>query len=323
MPVILLTNRYSAAPLQIAEETVPAGFRLIFLETNEKAEFAEKAPLADYFLASGRIRIDKPVLDAAAKLKMIQRTGVGLDSFDLDTIKARKIPIYINAGINSASVAEHTLMLILATLRRLPVIDSQVKKGIWEKQEQGIRNFELRGKTVGIVGIGNIGKSVAKLLKNFDISVLYYDTIKIPEEIEKDLGITYTSLEQLISGVDILSLHCPLTSQTENIIGKKQLASMKNDSIIINTARGGLIDEDALAESLCSGHTRAAGLDVYREEPLPGNSPLLRLKNIILTPHIGGITYDSFHAMMTEAMNNIKLFEEGKFEQIESRRLKL
>lgn len=323
MPVILLTNRYSTAPLHIAEETVPAGFRLISLETNEKTELVKKAPLADYFLASGRIRIDKPVLDVATKLKMIQRTGVGMDSFDLDAVRARKLPVYINAGINSASVAEHTLMLMLATLRRLPIINSQVKKGVWEKQEQGIRNFELRGKTVGIVGVGNIGQTVIKLLKNFDVCVFYYDAIKLPEEMEKELGITYAPLEQMISSVDILSLHCPLTPQTKNLIEKKQLASMKTGSIIINTARGGLIDETALAESLRTGHTRAAGLDVYTEEPLPDNNPLVMLKNTILTPHIGGITYDSFHAMMTQAMNNIKLFEEGKFEQIESRRLKL
>lgn len=323
MPIILLTNCYSASVHKIAETTVPYGFELISLETNQRDELTSKAALADYILASGRTKINKTVLDAAVRLKMIQRTGVGLDSLDLGAVKAKDIPLYVNPGINASSVAEHTVMLMLASLRRLPQIDSQLKSGAWERQAQGVLNFELRGKTVGIVGVGNIGRTVAKLLRSFDVTLLYYDAIRMSEVLERDLGIQYVPLEQLISRVDILSLHCPLTPQTKKMINGSRLACMKKGAILINTARGGLVDEEALARSLRSGHTRAAGLDVYNMEPLPSNSPLMALQNIIITPHIGGITFDSFHAMMAEAMSNIALFEEGKFEQIQNRKLKL
>lgn len=323
MPVILLTNHYDGKPLRIIKEALPSGFNLVCLHKAEKNELLSKAGQAEYLLASGRIPIDRDVLEAASKLKMIQRTGVGLDSLDLDGIKERNIPIYVNQGINSRSVAEHTILLMLATLRRLPVVNANVKNGRWEKQKQGVENYELYGKTVGLIGMGNIGRAVAKMLGVFGAKVLYYDPLQLADDVENALGIRYTPLVELMQQVDIVSLHCPLTAQTLKLIGKEQLALMKNGAIVINTARGGLIDEEALIQCLQSGQVATAGLDVYNEEPLAKNNPLLMLDNVILTPHIGGITYDSFHAMMIEAMNNMRLFEEGKLEQIANKRWKI
>lgn len=321
MPVILLTNNYSKDPLSIIENQLPGGFTLITLDKASKEELLKKAGMADYFLASGRVPIDREVVNAATRLKMIQRTGVGTDTLDLEVLREKNIPVYVNTGVNSRSVAEHTLMLILAVLRRLTLVDASVKRGNWLKQELGIQCNELGGKTVGLIGMGNIGMEVAKMLRAFGVKILYYDISKLSEDKEQELNINFCSLSELLKKVDILSLHCPLNSRTEGMIGRKEIESMKSGSIIINTSRGRLIDEDALVDLLISGHIKGAGLDVYSKEPLPNNSPLLNLDNVILTPHIGGVTHEAFHRMIREGLQNIKFFDEGQLDIIESKRL--
>lgn len=321
MPVIVLTNRYQAAPLAIVKNALPPAFELLMPDKAEKGELLKVAPAADYFLASGRIVIDAEILGAAPNLKMIQRTGVGLDTIDLAAANARSIPVYVNRGVNAASVAEHTVLLILAALRRLTQVDAAVKNGVWQKQEQGVRNAELRGKTVGLVGLGSIGRETAARLRAFGVNLVYYDVARLPAGEEEQLGVMCLPLEELLAAADIVSLHCPLTAETRLMMNAARLASMKRGSVLINTARGGLVDEKALAESLAAGHTGFAGLDVFGAEPLPEGSPLRNLPNVILTPHIGGITADSFRAMMTEAMENIRLFEAGDLEKINSKRI--
>lgn len=323
MPIILLTNSYSKAPLDILNKELPNGFELISLNEANKKELIEKAGKADYLLVSGRIPIDKDVIDASTRLKMIQRTGVGVDTIDTKALKERGIPVYVNTGINSYSVAEHTLMLILAVLRKLPAADASVRRGTWLKQELGIQCNELRGKTVGLVGLGSIGTEVAKLLNAFNATVLYSKPSKLSDVEERELHLEYRSLPQLLREVDILSLHLPLNAKTRNLIGHKEISQMKKGAIIINTSRGQLINEEALITALKSGHLKGAGLDVYSTEPLPASNPLTHLENVVLTPHIAGITSESFQRMMGEAMTNIKVFHEGKIEMIESKRLEL
>lgn len=322
MPRILLTANYSEEPMRILKGTLPSGFSLITLESVTKNELLSKAIHADYILASGRLPVDKNTVDMAKNLKMVQRTGVGLDTLDLDYLKERRIPVYINQGINSQSVAEHTLLLMLATLRKLPIIHNNLKAGIWDKQKQGVTTCSLYGKTVGLIGVGAIGRAVAQLLGNFDVNILYYDTFRLPREREIELKIEYAPFNDLLVNADIVSLHCPLNDQTQQLIGKDQLSMMKKDSIIINTARGGLIDESALISSLRCGHIKAAGLDVFENEPINSESELLKLNNVVLTPHIAGITYESFYEMMSASIFNIRMFEEGNFEIIENRKLK-
>ncbi len=321
MPFILLTNYYSKNPLRIIEEELPEGFNLILLDKACKKELVEKAGNADYFLAGGRIPIDREVVNAAINLKMIQRTGVGIDKFDLDMLKEKGIPVYVNRGVNSRSVAEHTLMLILSVLRRLPLLDNSVKKGNWLKHELGVECSELYNKTVGLVGLGNIGVEVAKMLQAFGARVIYFGPSRLPNCEEKVLNVSYCSLAELLKEADIISLHCPLNSKTEKMIGSKEIATMKSGSIIINTSRGRLIDEDALINSLKFGHLKGAGLDVYAKEPLYKNSPLLNLDNVVLTPHVGGLTSETFRRMMNNAFQNVRLFEEGKRARLESKRL--
>lgn len=323
MPCILLTNHYDKKALSILHNILPAGFTLESLSEVSKEELIAKAVLADYFLVSGRLRIDKDVLATAKNLKMIQRMGVGLDTLDLKEIDRRGIPLYVNQGINARSVAEHTIMLMLASLRRLTIVDREMKKVYWRRQSQGLSNFELYGKTVGLIGLGNIGSLVASMLKPFGAEVKYFKPIRCSPDLEERLAMTYTPFEELIKQVDILSLHCPLTAQTAGLIGENQLASMKRGAIIINTARGALIDETALINALKAGHIAFAGLDVFSAEPLPKSSPFLGIDNVILTPHISGVTYDSFLAMVREGINNIVLFDLGKFSLIENKRFKI
>ncbi len=320
---ILLTNKYQAKTMNIVRQFTPDGFELRTLDKPNSEALIKAVGDVDYILAGGRLKISQQVLEKAPKLKMIQRSGVGLDSLDLDAIRKKRIPVYINQGINADSVAEHTLLLMLACLRNLPKINTNTHNGIWSKQEQGVETFELSNKITGLVGMGNIGQRVAKLVNTFGSKVIYYSEPRLTLEDESNLGIEYVSLEKLLQQADIVSLHCPLTEQTRNMIGTAELAKMKKGSIIINTARGGLIDEDALYNQLVSGQIRNAALDVYSQEPITKENKLCKLDNIILTPHIGGVTYESFSSMMYEAMRNIQFFENGKLDEISDRLLTL
>ena len=322
MPKILHTARYTGLPLEILQKACPEGFVVKTLDELSYQQLVKEAADADYFLVSGRLPIDKTVLDAAKNLKMIQRTGVGTDMLDKEEIKKRGIPVYVNVGVNSRSVAEHTIMLILATLKRLPQINEQVHKGIWKKQVSGVSTSELYGKTVGIVGMGHVGQLVATMLRPFGAHVIYTDVVRRSETEEAELKITYCdSYMELLPQVDILTLHCPMVTENLEALNAKTIGMMKQGAIIINTARGKLIDPDALYDAIISGHIKAAGIDTHYEEPIKEGYKLAQLDNVILTPHIGGLSYEAFHQMMHDAMVNIKAYEEGKTELIKNKRL--
>lgn len=315
MPNILLTNHYEGVPLEILMRQIPSGYQLDVLQQPTRECLLKQACDADYFLVSGRLRIDKEILDNAQKLKMIQRTGVGLDVLDMQELRSRNLPLYVNQGVNSQSVAEHTVMLILACLKKLTLINNNVKNGIWKKQEQGLSTFELSGKTVGLIGLGNIGRRVAKLLNAFGADVLCYDKYLMTETI--GVVAKQVDLDELLSKSDIVSLHCPLTLETKGIINKASIEKMKDGVILVNTSRGPLINTEDLLDGIQSGKVSFAGLDVYEEEPVH-NDALLAQSNIITTPHIGGVSYDSFNRMMHEAVNNIVLFDKGLLDEIEA-----
>ena len=323
MPKILHTYRYTGRPWEILQSVVPEGYTIKTLDIPAYEQLVKEAEDADYFLVSGRLPIDKGVLDAAKKLKMIQRTGVGTEMLDKEEIKQRGIPVYVNAGVNARSVAEHTLALMLSCLKRIPAIDKQVRQGIWKKQETGTSCHELYGKTVGLVGMGAIGRQVAEYLHVFGAKILYTDLCQLSSEQEQKLYATYiSSLEEMLPLVDILSFHCPLTNDNKEILNERTLSMMKSDAIIVNTARGKLIEEVALYKALKNGKVRAAGLDVHYEEPISINNHLLSTSdNVILTPHIGGLSFETFHAMMKDAVENIVLYEEGNTEMLQNKLL--
>ena len=320
MKKIVLSNAYKGAVREFVESLVPEGFTLEILNTMNSDELKERIVDADYLLVSGRMKVDGSVLSAAKQLKMVQRTGVGLDHIDLAYLKENNIPLYVNQGVNALSVAEHTLLLMLAVLKRLPQIDRFVKNGGWDKQNNGIQNHELSGKTIGIIGAGHIGRTVVKLLSGFDANVIYYDAYRLSEELEQQFNMKYVDLDTLLKESDVVSLHVPLLETTRHMINQETLAKMKSSAILVNTSRGPLIDENALLEALQNGVIKAAGIDVYESEPVAKDSPLLKLENLITTPHIAGITRESFGSMISKAFDNMVAYEQEDFASIEPSR---
>ena len=322
MPKILHTARYTGTPWKILKSVVLEGFTVETLEELSYDCLIRQAVNADYLLVSGRLSINEGVLSVAKHLKMIQRTGVGTEMLDMEAIKRHNIPVYVNAGVNACSVAEHTLTLLLACLKRLPQINSDTHNGIWKKQQQGLTTHELYEKTVALVGMGNIGRTVATMLQPFGVKIFYTDIYRQSEEVEEKLNLSYyDNFEAMLPKADILSFHCPLTPENTEMLNKGTLAKMKEGAIVVNTARGKLINPDDLYEALQSGHIASAALDTHYDEPLKKGYKLAELDNVIMTPHIGGLSYESFQSMMVGAMANIKAFEEGRLDEIETKRL--
>ena len=317
MKTILLLNQYSGYSLKIIREELPEGFTLRFLPEQSREALKEHIAEADYVLAGGRLRITGGILDNAKKIVMIQRSGSGLDSIDLDAVREKGIPLYVNPGVNAESVAEHTLLLILACLRRLPQIANDTKHGIWKKHEQGVQTSELEGKTVGIVGMGHTARRLVELLKPFHVRIVYSSRSQADPDFERDNGMRFVGMDELLGISDVLTLHCPLEESTRELIREESIKKMKPGIILINTSRGGLISTRALAEALREGRIAYAALDVHETEPIPEEYLLKEFDNVILTPHIAGVTVDSFKRMMHDAFRNIRCFEEGRTEEIE------
>lgn len=316
MATILLTNFYAPGPLEVIRQQLPDGFEILALDRPGKAAIIERVGDADYLLVGGRISIDAQVLQAAKQLRMVQRTGVGLDAVDLDALQVRGIPMYVNPGVNAQCVAEHTLMLMLAALRRLPAVHETLRQGKWVKHELGIRNRDLAGRRVGLVGMGHIGKAVARMLSPFGVTLAYHKPNRLTDAEEHELGLRAMELDDLIVWADVLSLHCPLNTDTRGLLSADRMARMPEGAVLVNTARGVLVDEAALVSALQSGHLAAAGLDVFEQEPLAADSPLRRLDNVVLSPHISGITRDSFQQMMRQAFRNIAAHHAGHLDAI-------
>ena len=324
MPKILHTARYTGIPWEVLKNVVPDGFTVETLEEATYDCLLRQCVDADYLLVSGRLTIDEGVLSVAKQLKMIQRTGVGTEMLDLEAIKRHGIPVYVNKGVNARSVAEHTLTLMLCCLKNIPQIDRNVKQGLWKKQQTGVSCNELYGKTIGLVGMGAIGQQVARYLNAFGAKVLYTDVFRAAQETEQQLSLTYVpSFMELLPQVDILSFHCPLTPENKEILNADAIKLMKDGAMVVNTARGKLIEPNALNEALSKGKLRMAALDVHYEEPLPMEYALAKLENVILTPHIAGLTYEAFHAMMAGAVENISAFAIGDIDKIKNKRLLL
>ncbi len=239
-----------------------------------------------------RGRIDKAVMDACPNLKIVAVFGIGVDRVDVDEATRRGILVTNTKGSNSAAVAELAIGLMLTLLRNLyPVIDS-MRRGNWDEASAYGTGREICGKVVGLLGIGSIGSRVAKVLNAMEAKVIAYDPY-VSAEKAKELGVELVGLDTLIKESDIISIHAPLTKETYHIINEERLRMMKRSAYIVNTARGGLIDTDALVKALSEGWIAGAALDVTDPEPLPPNHPLYKLPNVILTPHIGGGTHES------------------------------
>ena len=234
------------------------------------------------------------VLAAAPKLKVVSRHGVGFDNIPVDYCTSRGLPVTVIGSVNAVSVAEHTMFLLLAAARRGIALDAAVRSGTFAARSQLI-GLELRGRRLLIVGFGRIGHEIAERARAFGLQILAFDPFaaRTPEA-----GVVFVgTLEEGLAQADILTLHVPLDAGTRNLIGAREMALMPRNAIVLNTARGGIIDEAALAAALDSGHLWAAGLDTFATEPLPGDSPLLTNSRTVLSPHSAALTEESLVAM--------------------------
>lgn len=317
MQTILLTNHYVDELYEMLVRAVDGRFNLRMLDKLSREDLIRQASMADYILSSGPLEIDEAVLLNAHNLKMIQRTGVGVDRIDLEALRKRKIPLYVNPGVNARSVAEWTLMLILASLKRSHISDKEMKSGKWDKQYNGIKNHELAGKTVGIVGMGNIGRAVAEMLRGFNVNIIYFSRHLLSESEERKLQAAYVDFPELLTKSDIVTLHCPYDKTVGCIIGEAEFCQMKEGAILINTARGKLVDEAALLKALETRKLSACGIDVFENEPVSGKSALADFDNAILSPHIAGLSKEGYERMLAKAIENIWMYDCGDEDKIE------
>ncbi len=241
-------------------------------------------------IVRSRTKLTKELIEKADKCKIIARVGVGLDNIDEDTAKAKNIRV-INAVEGAmTAVAELVLGLMFALARQIPRGDSGIRNGEWLKKE--LKGTELKGKYLGLIGCGNIGKRLGRLAKGLNMNIIGYDVIPIDPEFTKEVGLMKTDLDTLLQSSDYVSIHVPLLDSTYHMIDAKKLAIMKPNAKIINTSRGGVIDEKALYDAIKNGNLGGAALDVFEKEPAT-DSPLTTLPNVILTPHIGAQTKEA------------------------------
>ena len=310
MTTILFAPRLPDAIVAIARSLTPAGFELTVADPGTP-EFYEAAQRAEYYLGLAR-RMGSEFFRTAPKLRLVQLISAGYDHVDVEAARKARVPVANNGGANSIAVAEHAILLILATLKRLVWHHNNVVAGRWRVGDfADARVYELAGRTLGIVGLGNIGKKVARRAAAFDMKIQYHDIVRLTEDQEDALGVRFVLLSELLRTSDVVSLHVPLNETTRGLIGARELAAMKPGAVLINTCRGPVVDEDALGQALTTGPILAAGLDVMVEEPPAPNHPLFSLPNVTLTPHSAGPTWENWTARFRNAFDNIQRVAAG------------
>ncbi|MDI7274876.1 MAG: 2-hydroxyacid dehydrogenase [Anaerolineae bacterium] len=296
---------------EIIRSRLPPGFALHVAADYSDETARELVRQADFVLVATR-PLPARLIAAARRLRLIQHQGVGYDGTDVAAARAAGVPVALCPEGTTTGVAEHTILLILAVYRQLLRADASVRAGEWLQFGLRSGSHELAGKRLGLVGFGRIGRAVARRARAFEALVLYYDPIRPSPAEEADLEVTYRSFAELLAEVDILSLHLPATPETRHIVDAAALARMRPGSILINTARGSLVDQAALVAALQSGHLAGAGLDVFEEEPPRRTDPLLALPNVVLTPHVAAGTRDGLIAKMDAAFANMMRVARGE-----------
>jgi phosphoglycerate dehydrogenase-like enzyme len=248
--------------------------------------------------------VDADLLAAAPKCQLLHKLGVGTDKFDLDAARQHGVTVLKAAGINADAVAELTVLLTLAVSRRLLFAVSETRAGRFQKEALRASTFQLVGKTVGLLGLGAIGRAVATRFRAFGAQVVYYDPRRLSTAEEAELGVEYRDMDDLLAAADVLSLHLPNTPRTAGMVNDALLEKVKPGVIVVNTARGALVDEAALTRAIEDGRVRGAGLDVTSVEPLPTDSPLHGLEEVVVTPHMGGAVADNFPRVAARAHAN-------------------
>ncbi len=313
MPKVLYNSHATPAVYDIIRAGVPAGFELVTLDADDEVERIARARDCEVIVvASAPLR--RAVIDAATRLRLVHHQGVGYhDTVDWSALAERGIPLALTPEGTTIGVAEHAVMLALAVCKRLPYADAELRQGRWHINALRPESREISGMTVGYLGMGRIGQALAERLRVFGTLGIYVDdAAPLAAARERELGLERVGFDALLARSDLLSLHVPLTPATRHIVGRAAIARMKPGALIVNTARGGLIDEVALAEALADGRLGGAGLDVFEREPPPTSDPLLALRNVVVTPHISAGTRDALGVKMRALFANVQRFYAGE-----------
>jgi D-3-phosphoglycerate dehydrogenase / 2-oxoglutarate reductase len=249
-------------------------------------------------------RMDRPQIEAAPRLRIIARHGAGHDTVDLAAAREHGVAVTVTADANAVSVAEHAFALVLAVARRVAAADAGVRQGRWEQARRAAVGQELDGKVLGLVGFGRIGRRMGRMAAAFDMTVLATDQDGHVEGAARELGVRLLPLPELLAASDVISLHVPLLPATRHLIDARALSGVRRGAVLVNTSRGGLVDEAALVDALDRGLLSGAGLDVFDEEPLAAGSPLLRA-DVTLTPHCGGQTVEAMRRVGLQAADSV------------------
>ncbi len=288
----------------------PSHYQIVVVDRTTSEEEKIKQVLdADFLLCYGQDPSDK-VLRSLKKCRLVQLLAAGYDRINLGILEELGIPCSNNGGANSWAVADHAVLLMLAVYKQLLASVISTRKDAWSLPITGENTFEMANKKIGILGLGNIGKQVAKRVQGFDATVIYHDIYRMNDD-EKKLDVSYVSLRELFKESDILTCHTPLTGSTKHIVNDQTLSMMKPSSVVINTSRGEVVDERALIRALNAGVVSAAGLDVFEREPVDKENPLLSMDNVIVTPHMAGTTWDTWARRAKFGFENMKRVNHG------------
>ena len=291
------------------EVFINEGFDVVRALGKTEDELAELVNEFDGMVVRSAVKVRRPLIEKMDRMKIIGRAGAGVDNIDVDAATEQGVLVMNTPGGNTISAAEHTVAMILALCRKIPLANQSLQNAEWNRK--AFVGTELFEKTVGIVGLGRIGREVAKRLRAFDTTVIGFDPMLSSEAI-KDAGVEPVDLDTIITRSEILSLHLPLNDTTRGMIGVRELALMKPGSFVINCARGGVVDEQALLSSLEAGHTKGAGLDVFEQEPLEFPSQLINHPNVVATPHIAASTGEAQKRVALTIARQIALFLKGE-----------
>ena len=284
---VLICDRVNPILKEILEKN---GLKVTYEPEITPEQIAEKIGNFEVVVVRSRTKLSRELVEKADKCKIIARVGVGLDNIDQEAAKEKNIRV-INAVEGAiTAVAELVIGLMLSMAREIPRADREIRNGNWIKKE--LMGSELKGKYLGIIGLGNIGKRLGRLARALNMNIIGYDVIPIDDEFSKEVGLMKADLDTLLSSADYVSLHVPLLDSTHHMINAEKLKMMKNTAYIVNTSRGGVIDEEALYNSLKEGNIAGAALDVFETEPATGNN-LTTLPNFIATPHMGSQTKEA------------------------------
>ena len=304
-PVVLLAEKLAPSAVEVFGDEV----EIRHVDGTDRPALLEAVQGADALLVRSATQVDAEVLKASDTLKVVARAGVGLDNVEVQAATDRGVLVVNAPTSNIVSAAEHAIALLMSVIRRVPAADQSLRGGEWKRSSYG--GIELSGKTIGVVGLGKIGQLVTQRLAAFGTTILAYDPYASAARAAQ-LGIELVSLDELLSRADIITIHLPKTPETKGLIDAAALAKTKKGVIVVNAARGGLLDEDALAKAVADGHVGGAGIDVFESEPTT-ESELFNLPNVVVTPHLGASTAEAQDRAGTDVARSVLLAMRGEF----------